>query len=83
MEEKSLREILSRCGRLVRPVDWLASDDDLHEAGLTDDAAVVVAQAIEAAAGVAFPPSLRTERSFGSIAVLLDTVEWLERFGRP
>ncbi len=79
MQERALRDILARCGRLARPVEWLRSDDDLHEAGLTDHAAAAIAGAIESAAGVVFPTALRTERSFGSISVLLDTVEWLER----
>ena len=78
MQEGALREILARCGRLVRPIEWLGKDDDLHEAGLTTDAEADVARAIEQA-GVAFPAALRTARSFGSIAVLLDTVSWLER----
>lgn len=83
MQEGALREILARCGRLVRPIEWLGTDDDLHEAGLTTDAEAEVARAIEEA-GVAFPPEFRTPRSFGSIAVLLETVGWLEhRRGGP
>ena len=73
MQDK-IRTILARCGRLSVPVEQLADDSNLYDAGLSSLATVNVMLAIEETFDVEFPDVLLNRRSFSSIAALSDVV---------
>lgn len=73
----TLRRILARTGCLDVPVDALADDDDLYEAGLSSMGAVRLMLEVEEAFGIEIPAeSISREmfQSIGSLAVELGRV---------
>ncbi len=70
----AVREALDKFGRLSRPVDQLADDDDLFAAGFTSHATVNVMLAIEDALAVEFPDELLNRTTFASISALANAV---------
>jgi len=74
----TVRRLLQEHGRLHSPVDHLASDANLYDAGLTPFAAIRTMLAIEEAFGVEFPVTMLRRQSFNSIDSI---VACLERLG--
>lgn len=70
----AVREALDKFGRLSRPVDQLADDDDLFAAGFTSHATVNVMLAIEDTLAVEFPDELLNRTTFASINALAHAV---------
>ncbi len=62
-----IRAILAQHGRLTVPVDQLADDGDLYQAGLTSHASVNLMLALEDKFEVEFPERLLRRRAFGSV----------------
>lgn len=65
-----IRTVLADHGRLATPVDALADDDSLYEAGLTSHASVNVMLALEDALDLEFPEQFLKRTTFESIANL-------------
>jgi acyl carrier protein len=70
----AIREALEKFGRLSRPVDQIADDDDLFAAGFTSHATVNVMLAIEDSLDVEFPDELLNRTTFASINSLAGVV---------
>jgi acyl carrier protein len=75
MYTETIRTILSQHGRLSAPMEDLADDSDLYNAGLTSLATVGVMLALEDAFDVEFPASMLSRKTFGSIAALSAAVQ--------
>lgn len=72
--KSTIREILSKHGRLPVAVDTLADDADLHLAGLTSFGSVEVMMALEEAFDIEFPDRMLNRRNFSSIAAIENAV---------
>ncbi|WP_026363073.1 acyl carrier protein [Methylopila sp. M107] len=70
----TIREILTKHGRLPAPVDGLKDTDDLHAAGLTSFGSVEVMMALEEAFGIEFPDRMLNRRNFSSISAIEQAV---------
>lgn len=78
MSAEKVREILLQHGRLSTPVDELAADSDLYNAGLTSLATVGLMLALEDEFDIEFPDSMLSRKTFGSIEAIVDAVEELQ-----
>jgi acyl carrier protein len=75
--ETLIREILREQGDLSVPVDSLASDASLFDAGLSSFGSVEVMVALEDRLGVTFPEHLLRRSTFETIAGLSRAAEEL------
>ncbi len=64
---ESIRRVLRDHARLVRPIDGMADEADLYEAGMTSHASVNVMLALEGELGVRFPDRMLRRGVFESI----------------
>jgi acyl carrier protein len=64
---ETVRRLLEEHGRLYTPVQDLASDANLYEAGLTPFAAIRVMLALEEFFEIEFPVGMLRRQSFASI----------------
>jgi acyl carrier protein len=71
----TIRELLSKLGKLPVAVDQLADDADLYTAGLSSFASVQLMLGLEDAFDIEFPDNLLNRKSFASIAAIQSTVE--------
>jgi acyl carrier protein len=76
MVEK-VREILLKTGRLSMPVDQLADDGDLYNAGLTSLATVGLMLALEDEFDIEIPDNMLGRKTFGSIESIVNVVQQL------
>ncbi|VAW89722.1 Acyl carrier protein [hydrothermal vent metagenome] len=75
---QTVREILTKHGRLtVAPVEVL-DDRDLYHAGLTSLATVGLMLALEDEFDIEFPDSMLSRKTFGSIESIVDAIEELQ-----
>jgi acyl carrier protein len=65
-----IRKVIAEHARLSVPVETLADDADLFQAGMTSHASVNVMLALEDAFDVEFPDSMLNRSSFESIAAI-------------
>jgi acyl carrier protein len=65
---EEIRQIIKDHARLSTSVDALASDGDLHQAGMTSHASVNVMLALEDHFDIEFPDRMLTRAVFESIA---------------
>lgn len=65
-----IRDILSAHGRLNKPTDELAPNDDLYQAGMTSHASVNIMLALEGEFDVEFPDHMLKRSVFESIAAM-------------
>lgn len=77
--EAQIRAVLQEHGRLNKPVNDIAIDSDLYQAGMTSHASVNVMLALEGSFDVEFPDHMLKRSVFGSIAAILDALAELER----
>lgn len=77
--ETLVRDILRSRGDLAVPVDRVASDASLFDAGLSSYGTVEVMLGLEERLGVAFPDHLLRRATFESIAALTVAAEELRR----
>lgn len=75
--ESTIRTILDKHGKLVRPAMSLDENDDLYQRGLSSHASVNVMLAIEAAFDFEFPDSLLTRATFESVSSIKHAMETL------
>ncbi|WP_028226657.1 acyl carrier protein [Paraburkholderia ferrariae] len=75
----TLRRILSESARLAVPVDTLADDTNLYDAGLSSLATVHLMLAIEDEFGIEIPDRMLTRRLFTSIDSLAQAVGELQQ----
>lgn len=68
---ETVRRLLQEHGRLHSPVENLAPDANLYDAGLTPFAAIRTMLALEEAFDVEFPVAMLRRQSFGSINAIL------------
>ena len=78
MAIQKIREILAKNGRLSTPVDQLADDGDLYNAGLTSLATVGVMLALEEEFNIEIPDNLLGRKTFQSIQSIADVVNQLK-----
>ncbi len=76
MTEK-IRQILLDHARLNKPVEGLADDGDLYQAGMTSHASVNVMLALEGTFEVEFPDRMLKRSVFESIAAIRTAIEEL------
>ena len=74
MYSQQIRQLLAAHARLLVPVDQLADDSDLYEAGLTSLSTVNLMLAIEEHFDVEFLDRMLGRKTFGSIRTLSDAV---------
>ena len=77
--EALIREILRGHADISVPVDRLASDTNLYDAGLSSFGSVEVMVALEEHFGAPMPERLLRRSTFESIAALCDAAEELRR----
>lgn len=78
MAIQKIRDILAKNGRLSTPVEQLANDSDLYNAGLTSLATVGVMLALEEEFNIEIPDSLLGRKTFQSIQSIADVVNQLK-----
>lgn len=78
MAIEKIREILTKNGRLSTPVDQLADDSDLYNAGLTSLATVGVMLALEEEFDIEIPDSMLGRKTFASIQSIANVVNQLK-----
>ena len=74
MYAAQIRPILSEHARLRVPVDQLADDADLYEAGLTSLSTVNLMLALEEHFDIEFTDKMLGRKTFSSIASLADAI---------
>lgn len=72
---KTIRELLTKFGKLPVSIDQLADDADLYAAGLTSFASVQLMLGIEEAFDIEFPDNLLNRKSFASVSAIAKTVD--------
>ncbi|MFC5760844.1 acyl carrier protein [Rhizobium sp. GCM10022189] len=72
---KTIRDLVTKFGKLPVPVDQVADDADLYAAGLTSFASVQLMLGIEEAFDIEFPDNLLNRKSFASISAIAKTVD--------
>lgn len=65
-----IRAVLTQHGRLGQPVEALADDADLYQAGMSSHASVNVMLALEGAFDIEFPDHMLTRSVFASISAI-------------
>jgi len=78
MSYEKVRTILDQHGRLTTPVDEVADEGDLYNAGLTSLATVGLMLALEDEFDIEFPDSMLSRKTFGSVESIVDAVEELQ-----
>lgn len=78
MAIEKIREILTKNGRLATPVEQLADDSDLYNAGLTSLATVGVMLALEEEFDIEIPDSMLGRKTFASIQSIANVVNQLK-----
>lgn len=73
-----IRAVLVEHGRLTRPVDTLADEADLYQAGMTSHASVNVMLALEGRLGIEFPDRMLRRSVFESVASIKAAIEELK-----
>ena len=68
------RSILDEVGSLGVPIDGLADDDDLYDAGLMSRASVQIMLALEDEFDIEFPDNMLNRHTFQSIASIRDCI---------
>ena len=63
-----VRNTLLAHAKLISPIEHVADDSDLYDAGLTSMSTVTVMLALEDAFDVEFPESLLSRKTFSSIS---------------
>ena len=77
MYAEKVREILSKHGRLSKPVDQLQDASDLYNVGLTSLATVGLMLALEDEFDIEIPDNMLSRKTFGSIDSIQDAIEKL------
>jgi acyl carrier protein len=72
-----IRSVLAMHARLAIPVEGLADDTDLYDAGMTSHASVTVMLALEDAFDIEFPERLLRKATFSSISAISAAVQQL------
>lgn len=72
--ETQIRAVLRDHGRLSKPVEQIASTDDLYQAGMTSHASVNVMLALEGAFDIEFADHMLKRSVFNSVASIRDAV---------
>lgn len=70
----TIRDLLTKHGRLPVSVDTIADDADLYEAGLSSFASVQLMLGLEEAFDIEFPETLLNRKSFSSINAIAASV---------
>jgi acyl carrier protein len=78
MYSDQIRPIVAAHARLLVPVDRLADDSDLYEAGLTSLSTVNLMLALEEHFDVEFLDRMLGRKTFGSIRSLSEAIEELK-----
>ena len=73
----TIREILTRAGRLSVDVASLSDTADLHNAGLTSFATVELMMTLEDRFGIEYPDRMMNRRHFASIGAIEAAVRQL------
>jgi len=76
--KNDIRAILLEHGRLTRPVETLADDANLYQAGMTSHASVNVMLALEGRLGIEFPDRMLRRSVFESISSINMAVDELK-----
>ena len=71
----TIRDLITKFGKLPASIDQVADDADLYAAGLTSFASVQLMLGIEDAFDIEFPDNLLNRKSFASIAAIARTVD--------
>ena len=71
----TIRDLITKFGKLPVSIDQVADDADLYAAGLTSFASVQLMLGIEDAFDIEFPDNLLNRKSFASIAAIARTVD--------
>jgi acyl carrier protein len=71
----TIRDLITKFGKLPLSIDQVADDADLYAAGLTSFASVQLMLGIEDAFDIEFPDNLLNRKSFASIAAIARTVD--------
>lgn len=66
----TIRNVLAQHGRLGQPVEALADDADLYQAGMSSHASVNVMLALEGGFDIEFPDHMLTRSVFASISAI-------------
>jgi len=69
---ETVRRLLQEHGRLYSPIETLANDADLYDAGLTPFAAIRTMLALEEAYDLEFPVKMLRRQSFATIDAIVD-----------
>lgn len=77
MYVEKVRAILAQHGRLSVPVNELANDADLYNAGLTSLSTVSLMLALEDQFNIEIPDNRLSRKTFESIAAIAEVVEEL------
>jgi acyl carrier protein len=70
-----IRQVLADTARLPVPVDSIADDTDLFQAGMTSHASVNVMLALEDAFDIEFPDSMLKRSVFESIEAIAEAID--------
>jgi acyl carrier protein len=73
-----IRQVLSQHARLPGPVDSVADDDDLFQAGMSSHASVSVMLGLEDAFDLEFPDAMLKREVFASISAIRSAVRELQ-----
>jgi acyl carrier protein len=71
----TIRDLITKFGKLPVSIDQVADDADLYAAGLTSFASVQLMLGIEDAFDIEFPDNLLNRKSFASIVAIARTVD--------
>ena len=83
MYQDQIRPLLAAHARLLVPVDQLADDSDLYQAGLTSLSTVNLMLALEEHFDVEFLDRMLGRKTFGSIQALSDAIAELRGDATP
>ena len=83
MYQDQIRPLLAAHARLLVPVDQLADDSDLYQAGLTSLSTVNLMLALEEHFDVEFLDRMLGRKTFGSIKALSDAISELRGDAPP
>jgi acyl carrier protein len=75
--DTTIRTILDKHGKLVKPAMSLAEDEDLYQRGLSSHATVNLMLALEDAFDFEFPDALLTRATFESVSSIMRAMESL------
>lgn len=75
--EARIRDVLREHGRLNKPIEQIATDADLYQAGMTSHASVNVMLALESTFDVEFADHMLKRSVFASVAAIREAVSEL------